>query len=211
MLGSVASSRLASVRGAALTPGSTVFNDDTVEVGPRGSASIALAGGGQVQLAENSLVRLIKMEGKVAVAVGRGRASFRSNEQSPVEALVADATIRALGGSAVGIVYVRSPESAIIGAEKGALLISTEHDARTLTLREGEGIEVTLAPAKDRDQGTKPAGRSAPAASWTTGKVVLFAVILAGAVTAIALLLGRNETEQSTQTKCNEISPFRCI
>ena len=208
VVGNVASSQAATVRGTTLTPGSTIYDGDTIEVGAHGNASIALTGGAQVQLEENSLARLMKTSDKVVVAVGRGRTSFRTDEKSPVEALVADATVRSVNGQpAVGIVYVRSSESVIIGAEKGSLLISTTHDAKTLTLREGEGVEVMMAPAKDRDR----AGGAVPAGAWTAGKVVILAVILGGAVTAIGILLGRSEKQQSTKSKCDEISPFRCI
>ena len=54
IVGSVASSQSATVRGTNLTPGSTIFSGDTIEVGAHGSAWITLPGGAQVQVAENS-------------------------------------------------------------------------------------------------------------------------------------------------------------
>ena len=205
VVGNVTGSQSATVRGTNLVPGSTILNGDTVEVGARGIARILLAGGSQVQVAENSQVRLAKAAGKTQLTIDRGLAVFRTGQDSPVEALLADATIRAASDqTTVGIVNVRSPSSALIGANKGALEIRLAHDAKSLTLREGEGVELTLVPADPRDQGAMPAGK----ASWSAGKIVLLAAVLCGLATGIGLALSHGEPTQANP--CLEVSPFRC-
>jgi hypothetical protein len=209
VVGSVSRSKVATVRGTELTPGHTIFSDDTIVVGKHGSAWIALTDGAQVQLAEQSQVRLTKSADKVQLTIDRSLASFRTAEKSEVEALLGDATIRSADAMpAVGIISVRSPQSAIIAAQKGALLISTAHDARSLTLREGEAAEVKLVPEQDNDKNKKKVPGAAPAGSWTAGKVVILAVILAGTATGIGVLLGQNEVQLSQTEKKNAVSPF---
>ena len=206
IVGNVASSQYASIRGAAITPGSTVFTGDTLEVGEHGTARIALAGGAQVLLEGDSLVRLTRAEKKVQVAIERGRTTFRSTAEAPVEALLGDATVRpANNAPAAGVIFVRNEQSAFIAAERGALEIHTAHDGRSVNLREGEGVEVMLATAKPAaaSNSTGVAGHS----GMTVGKIVILGAILACAATAIGLGLGRREATQNNV--CLEVSPFK--
>ena len=211
IVGNVSSSESATVRGTNLTPGSTILSGDAIDVGARGSAQILLVGGAQLRMLEDSQVRVTRTTDVIQVSVQRGVASFRTAENSSVEALLADATIRSADGlPAVGIISVRSPQSAMIAAEKGTLLITTAHDSKSVTLHEGDAAEVTLVPekAKDRD---KDKGRGAvPAGATSAARVVLIAIIVGGAITAAALLLGRGGTQLTTLQKCNSVSPFRC-
>ncbi len=205
IVGNVASSESVSVLGATLTPGSTIFSGDTLEVGERGAARITLTGGAQVQLAENSLVRLTRTEKRVQVAIERGRATFRTTEDAPVEALLGDATIRSASGApAVAVVYVRTPQYALIAADKGTLEIRTAHDGRAVNLREGEGMEVMLAAVAPAASSTSHG--SAVPAGWSAGKIVILGAIVAGVATAIAIAINRNEARQDNP--CLEVSPF---
>ena len=218
VVGNVASSQSATVRGTTLAPGSTIFSGDTVEVGTRGSAWITLTGGAQVKVAENSQVRLAKTTDSIQLIIDRGGALFRTAEKSPVEALLGDATIRSADGSpAVGIIIVQDAQSAVIAAQKGMLLINTAHDSKTVTLREGERAEATLVPQQDTDQDKNKKKKKRGGAvvlpagsSLTAGKAVLIAAILGGLTTAIALLLSDRETKHTTTDNCNAVSPFRC-
>jgi hypothetical protein len=222
VVGNVASSESATVRGTALAPGSTVFSGDTIEVGPKGIARLALTDGAQVQIAGDSQVRLTKTSDTIQLTVDRGLTAFLATEKSAIEALLGDATIRpANGTAAIGVINVRSPETAVIAAQKGTLLISTAHDSKTVTLREGQGAEVTLAQdnpqqtpeekkKKKRGGAAVPGGSAAPAGSWSAGKVVIIAIILGGVATATGFLLGRSEVELTQQQKCLVVSPFRC-
>ncbi len=211
IVGSVASSHSAMVRGTNLTPGSTIFSGDTIEVAARGSAWITLSGGAQVQVAENSQVRLTKETESIQLTVDRGGASFRSLEKSPVEARLGDATIRSANGlPAVGVVHVRSAQSAIIAAEKGALVIATAHDSKSVTLREGEGAEVILVEQNDQGKEKKDKGGAVPAGSTKSRRRVAIVFILAGATTGIGALVGRRDPGHTTPENCNAVSPFRC-
>jgi len=215
VVGNVASSESATVRGTALTPGSTVFSGDTIDVGPKGIARLALTDGAQVQMAGNSQVRLTKTSDTIQLTIDRGLTAFLTTEKSAIEALLGDATIRpANGTAAIGVINVRSPETAVIAAQKGTPLISTAHDSKTVTLREGQGAEVTLAP--DNAQPTpeekkkRRGGAAVPAGSWSAGKVIIIGAILAGVATGVGFLLGRNEVDLTQQQKCLVVSPFRC-
>jgi ferric-dicitrate binding protein FerR (iron transport regulator) len=201
VVGTTAASQSATVRGSALLPGSTIFSGDTIQVGTKGMASIALTGGVQVRVGPESQVRFAREKETAQLEIGRGSASFRVAPGVPFEARLADATIRGAGsGPAVGVILVQSEEKAVIAAEKGELVVSTAHDSRSMTLREGEGVEVTLAP--------EPQGTSGTSAKTLSGKrVAILALVSIGIVAAIAIW--RGTTEISDEEKRNEVSPFR--
>jgi len=172
VVGNVASSRSATVRGTRLTPGSTVFSGDVIEVGPQGSARIALTEGAQVQVAEKSQVRLTKSADRVQLTIDRGLALFRTAEKSGVEVLLGDATIRPANDmSTVGILSVRSPRLAVIAAKRGALVVSTARDSKSVTLEEGQGMDVMLIPGASTPNGTAILGGTV-AASGLLGAVL---------------------------------------
>ena len=81
VVGNISTSKAATVRGTTLRPGSTIFSGDTIGVGPQGGARITLTGGGQVQVAANSQVRLTKLTDRIQLIIDRGTASFRTVEQ----------------------------------------------------------------------------------------------------------------------------------
>jgi len=203
VVGSVVRSQAASVQGVRLATGSTLYSGDTIHVDAGGAARIALPDGALIQLTENSLVQLARNDATTQLIVDRGSLAFRSTEKSPVEALLGDATIRSADDNlAVGIIQMRGPDAAVIMAEKGRLSIQLAHDGSLTTLREGEGMEVRLvADTAEAQSGPTPAGRS------RRRRVILLAIILAGAMTAIALLLANQEPELNN---CNAVSPFRC-
>jgi len=75
VVGSVISSRASAVRGATLRPGFTIFSGDTIEVGPGGSAWIALPNDGQVRVSADSQVRLAKSTDSIELTIIRGHAT----------------------------------------------------------------------------------------------------------------------------------------
>jgi hypothetical protein len=77
-LGTVSSCNLASIHGTNLVPGTTIFNGDTIDVGAQGHVWLAVQGGGQVQVFENSTVRLTKSSDSIQLTVDRGRAQTNS-------------------------------------------------------------------------------------------------------------------------------------
>lgn len=201
VVGTAAVSQSATVRGSALLPGSTIFSGDTIQVGAKGTVSIAMTGGTQVRVGPGSQVRLSQEKEKALLELGRGSASFRVASDVPFEARLADATIRGAGrGAAVGVILMEGVKKALIAAEKGELVVRTAHDNRSLTLKEGEGVEVSLSP--------DPQGGSGTGATTLSGKwVAVLATVSIGIVAAIALW--RGTTELSDEDKRNAVSPFR--
>jgi ferric-dicitrate binding protein FerR (iron transport regulator) len=185
-----------------LLPGSTIFSGDTIQVGAKGTVSIAVTGGAQVRVGPESQVRLSQEKGKSLLEIGRGSASFRVSSDIPFEARLADATILGAGnGPAVGVVLMEGVSKALIAAEKGELTVRTAHDARTMTLKEGEGVEVSLVP--------DPQGGAGTGASTLSGKyVAIMAVVAISIVAAIAIWRGTTGG-LSDDEKRNAVSPFR--
>lgn len=203
IVGTAASSRSATVRGNALPPGSTVFNGDTIDVGNDGTLSIAVNGGAQVRVGPQSQVRLTRENDKAFFEIGRGSAAFRVPGSASFEARLADATIRSTGnGPAVGVILFRDAKNVLVAAEKGELVVSTAHDAKSVTLKEGEGVELALAPAPPPQAGTTTA-------TTLPGKwVAVMSVILGGALIAVAIYLN-NRGGLSDREKRDAVSPFR--
>ena len=202
IVGTTAASQSATVRGSALIPGSTIFSGDTIQVGTNGTVSIAVTGGAQVRVGPGSQVRLSREKEKTRLEIGRGSASFRVTPDVPFEARLADATIRGTGeGPAVGVVLVADMTKALIAAEKGELVVRTAHDARSVTLKEGEGVEVSLAP--------DPQGGDRADAPMLSGRrIAILAVVSIGIVAAIAIWRGTTGGLSDTEIR-NVVSPFR--
>jgi hypothetical protein len=157
-VGTVTNSKDTTVRGVTVPPGTTVFDGDTLDVGAHGSAWIGLAGGADVFLASGSRVQVLRPSdaGKIQVEISSGMARFRATAQSPMEAVLADAVIRPAGDSPViGFVRMTSPTTALVGAERGDLVVTTEHDGTSITVHEGYAINATLAPDPDRTSGRR--------------------------------------------------------
>lgn len=209
VVGTAGPSQAASVRGAGLLPGTTLFNGDTVDVGARGDAALSFGHGSMVRLSEETTLRLEKGDNRVAFELVRGRVAFRSSEQLPVEAHLADANIHSANGlAAVGVLAFRTPKLVVVTAEKGSLLISTAHDAKSVSLREGESVEMRL-QTQDTGQGggedTRAAGASTP--SLTHRKWLAVVIISTAAVLLVGLdpdLLGLSDSQ-----KQNLVSPFQ--
>ncbi len=77
-IGIVSSCKAAAIRGTNLVPGTTIFSGDTIDVGAQGNVWIAVQGGGQVQVFENSTVLLTKSPDSIQVRVDRGQAKTSS-------------------------------------------------------------------------------------------------------------------------------------
>lgn len=199
IFGTVQDSSSAVVRGTPLVPGTTVFSEDKIEVGPNGHALIAFKGGAQLQLQANSQAQILRSDkaDRLQVEVQRGLARFRSSAERQLEAVLADATIRPANGSlSVGYVSFLSPTTAVIGAEKGALLITTAHDGASATIPEGSSMSVRLV-SDDTGSGVQPAVES-------KRKVVLLGLIIMGGVIGASIAANLAEGTPKTPT-----SPFK--
>ena len=203
VVGTVAATQSAQVRGNALVAGSTVFSGDVIQVGADGSASIAGSNGVQIRIGPKSLVRLSLEKEKTLLEIGQGSASFRVEESIPFEARLADATIRGAGkGPAVGVVILRGLKTAVVAAEKGELAVSTAHDGKMISLKEGEGVEVSLAPP--------PQGGGGTTVTTLSGKwVAILGIITVGAITAIAIFRNSADKGMTDRQRGSTVSPFR--
>lgn len=203
IVGTVGVSRAATLGRSTLLPGSTLFSGDAIEVAPRGNASIALAGRGTVYVAGDSKIVLSKAGNRVQFELIRGSAAFRFLANT-LDARLADAAIRAGGsGPASGILTIRDPKSALLVAQEGELVLTTSHDANAVTLRAGEGLELSL--VQDAAQSASPAPRKSAPIKW----VLITGAVSAAIVTAVALFRNQNDKNLTFQDKRNEVSPFR--
>jgi len=211
VVGVALNSQGAAVGAQNLSAGSTVFSGDGVAVDKNGNATIALTGGGQIQVLEESVAVLTRSQSSVQFAVQQGTVSFRSAPNAAVEAVMSDATIRAAkGGSAVGMFGMESPTSAIVVAEKNALEITTAHDSRTWVVPEGSAARLTLVNEPEAGQvGQAPpaAGKSA-SLGLSKRTFIIVAIIIGGGALLAALLLAHHERKIAASTLLNEISPF---
>ena len=209
-LGNITASNGTAVRGTKLTAGSSVFSGDAISVGENGAARIALASGAQAEVLRNSLIRLTKAGEKIQMAVDRGQASIHTSGSKVMEGLVGDATVRPADGSDTSaVIQVLTATHAVIAAEKGTLLVATASDGKTYTVREGDAVDLTAAPAGQQNGGPVASGKAAPHLSITNNKVFWVVVGVGGATAITAYLLARKEGRLSPTTLQNEISPSK--
>ncbi len=202
----------ASVRGGSLLTGSTIFSGDGISVDSKGDAKIALTGGSEIDVLPNSAAVLTRGQNATQMLVQRGSVSFRSEPNAAVEAVMADATIRAArGSSAVGVITMESPETAIVVADRNALEITTARDSRRFLVPEGQTARITLLTA-DSQQGGQGNGQNSPApagkgANFHWGGKWTIAIIAVGAGAAVlttGLVLEHENHKQSSV-----VSPFQ--
>jgi hypothetical protein len=201
VVGTAANSQGARVRGVELVPGTTIFSGDTIDVGEQGRARITLAGGGMMRLDANTQIRLTRTAEKIEFELTMGRIAFRLPGQ-PVQARLADATIASANGQeAAGIIAMLSPTKGIIASEKGELLVTTATNAKSVTLREGEGVEVTVPPPQK--------GGAATGTGMSRAGAIVLGSVVAGIITAAAIAWSRGEQKPSDAQRKNAVSPFR--
>jgi|SRR5579862_3553207 len=214
-IGQMVYSQAATVRDAALTPGSTLLSGDTVAVGANGVARIAVTGGGQIEVLDQSAARFARDHSAVQLFLESGRATFRGAPESPVEAVIADATIRPVHGTtAVGLININDPNSAMVVATMGALEITTRHDDHTVLLQEGSAAKITLLPdpqdQNNQNNKKKPVAAAAgKATGLTEGKIALIAILVGGGTVITAIILATTEKKIPPPTLANEVSPFK--
>lgn len=184
VVGVAVQAQSATVHQAALANGSTVFSGDAITAGAKGSAQVSLPGGGRVDVLSNSTVRVERNAEGVQLTLERGNASFQTRPDSPVAALFPDARVRApKGGSAMGIIGMESPDSALVIAKIGALEVMTEHDSKSVLVPEGAAARISLLP-EEPAQG--PVG--VPAAGRSRRRLAIILLLAGGGVTAGAIL-----------------------
>jgi ferric-dicitrate binding protein FerR (iron transport regulator) len=206
-IGNVTLAQSASVGSTGAAAGTTLFSGDTVEVGAGGNALLMLAGGMPVRVTQKSRARLARTAEAIEVELLRGSVQFRTSASSPVIGRLADATLRPLGTEpAVGVIALLSEKTAIVGAEKGELTISTGRDGKSVNLKEGEAVHVALV-AQPSDSQDPAATATVPAPSGK--RAALMAIIIGGVIGGIAIALTLQGRGLSDGDKGNMVSPFR--
>jgi hypothetical protein len=203
--GTVIVSQSATMRDSPLIPGSTVFSGESISVSPTGSAQVALGGGGRIEVLHDSAVQLNRNAAGIQFTVQRGGVSFSGGPKEAVETTLGDATIRTTDPLAMGLIRVDDPDSAVLAAIKGTLVVKTAHDLKITEIPEGSAVSITLVDPPQRDQGAEPAGRAAPAIS----KIALIAFLVGALFLGVFLWIAAHEPTETNQQLATETSPFR--
>jgi hypothetical protein len=213
VVGSAGPSEKALVRGAPLIQGTNIFSGDVVEVGPGGEGVITFGHNAMARFAAESAVRASRDASTIGLELLRGRMTYRTTADQPVVGTFADATVRSDNGQeAVAIVAFRDPKLVVVTAERGALAVTAGRNKRTVTVAQGQTVEVALVddtaasaggsqPAQPQDQNSskkKPSG-----AMWTTG-----AVLVGAAAVGAGLAISNSQTQLTCQQKGALVSPY---
>lgn len=191
VIGTVQASKLATLHGANLVAGTTICDGDTIDVPPEGSAWVNLPGGGAVLIGQNSEVSFKKSSEAAEFEIESGQAKFRSSDISPLHAILGDATVESLKGAAIGYITMYGQTSAIIGAEKGDILITLAHDGSSKTIHEGSAIAVRLLPDTQQENGNVVPGMR------RKHRVILWGAAIVGGAAFIGILLNDDERNVS--------------
>jgi len=193
------------LQGLKALPGTSVFSGDIVKVGKAGWARFTLNDRTLLSLSEEGMARFLKGKEGLQLEVGKGKIAFHIPAKSNFTALLADATIRRSGTAPVaGLVVFRSTNLAVVAAEKGSLTITSAHDGKSLTLKEGEGVEVALAPAPSSAAAPPP-----PVAALTGVQIAIIGVVVAAVSIAAGAALSSAEPNLSQQQVQATVSPIR--
>jgi hypothetical protein len=203
--GIVAVAAAAAVRDAGAPAGTTIYSGDTLQTFVGGA--IVAIGDSQVRFGAESRARLLREQGRVQVEIQRGRMSLRSSASSPVEARLADAVITP-GDSAIAGIAVLSESKAMVTAERGSVTLRTSRDDKSVTLRPGESVEVTLWPEEQQPQDERERRRRGGAPLLSGKKVAILGAVLLGGISFAAWLI-QHDNDLSAGQKQDLISPYQ--
>jgi hypothetical protein len=206
VVGVAGPSKGATVAGAGLQQGTNVANGDIVEVGEGGEGVVTLGHNAMARFGEKSAVRVYGCDRTKTLELLRGRMTYRTTSEQPVEGRIGDAIIRSADGQdAVGIVTLQTPTTATITAEKGTLTVNTA-DGKSAVVRPGETAQVALSLSTQARRPTPLCGivlADVNPGAWTT------AVIIGGTtVLGVGIALSSNEKKPTCPQKQALVSPF---
>lgn len=191
VVGTVQTSRLATLHGANLVSGTTVWDGDSISVASGGSAWVSVPMGSAIVVGQNSEIQFRKTgENTVEFELETGQVEFRSSDASYVRAILGDATVQSLKGDAIGYITMFGQNSAIIGAKKGDILITVAHDGSSRTIHEGSAISVRLAPDTQQGNNVVPAMGS-------KHRIIIWGAAIIGGTTIVGILLNDDEKKVS--------------
>jgi len=212
VVGSAGPSQGAMVRGAALEQGTNIFSGDVVEVGPGGEGVVTFGHNAMARFGERSAVRASRNIKNVDLELLRGRMVYRSTPEQPVVGTFADALVQPENGQeAVAIVGFRNPSLVVVTAERGPLEVTAGRERRTVTVPQGQSVEVALSDTPANAANTPPPqpqnnqnSKKKPGAMWWTTGVILGG----GAALGVGLALSANETSLTCAQRGALVSPY---
>lgn len=198
IVGSAGPSTAATVRGVSLQQGSNIFSGDTLEVGPGGSSVLTFGHNAMVRFGEETSAQLSREPNTIALELHRGRMVFRSTPGQFVEGRVGDAVVRPeKAQEVIASLAFRNPKLVVVASQRGTLLVATAHDGRSVTVPQGEMVEValddTVPPKPPAAAGAAP---PPPPSNGSSGKKWGTWVVLGGGAVLITglVLAEQNET-----------------
>ena len=213
VVGSAGPSEKAIVRGTPLQQGTNIFSGDVIEVGAGGEGVVTFGHNAMARFAADSAVRASRNDTTISLELLRGRMTYRSTPEQAVVASFVDAQVRADGGKeAVAIVAFRNPTLVAITAERGALAVTAGRDHRSVTVPQGQTVEVAVVDDTAPNAGNAPpqvpdnsngTNKKPSTAAWTTG-----VVLAAGAAIGGGLALSNSEKHLTCPQKGALVSPY---
>jgi len=213
IVGSAGPSERAMVRGVSLQQGANIFSGDVVEVGPGGEGVVTFGHNAMARFAELTAVRASRDANTIGLELLRGRMIFRTTPEQPVAGSFADALVQPENGQeAVAIVAFRTPSLVVITAERGALTVTAGTAKRSVTVPQGQTVEVSLSDTPASAGNTPPAQppdkppskkKDGSAMLWTTG-----VVLGGGAALAAGLAASSTQTQLTCPQKGALVSPY---
>ncbi|HUJ39604.1 MAG TPA: hypothetical protein VLW54_03580 [Candidatus Acidoferrales bacterium] len=213
VVGAAGPSEKAIVRGSPLQQGTNIFSGDVVEVGPGGEGVVTFGHNAMARFGADTAVRASRDANTIGLELLRGRMTYRTTSDQPVVGTFADASVRSESGQeAVAIVAFRNPKLVLVTAERGALAVTAGRTHRTVTVPQGQTVEVSLSDDNDPNGGTPPNGQQQgqnttkprpSGAMWATG-----VAMGAGAAVAAGLALSNNQHHLTCPQKAALVSPY---
>jgi hypothetical protein len=189
LIGTVTNAAAATVAGTLLASGTNIYDGDVISTSDHGDAWVSLPGGAGILLGENSEAQIRKESpaGPIIFDISQGEVKFRSTDKTLVNGYLYDATISpADSRNASGYVEFTSPNSAIIVAETGDLLVTATHDGSSRLVPAGATMAVRLVPNPNQDQNQNRTAKR------RTGLIVLLGVAAIGTIAVIAIVLNHH-------------------
>ena len=213
VVGSAGPSEKALVRGAPLLQGTNVFSGDVVEVAEGGEGIVTFGHNAMARFGELSAVRASRDANTIGLELLRGRMMYRTTPEQPVVGTFADALVRAGNGQeAIAVVAFRTPTLVVVTAERGSLEVTAGREHRTVTVPQGQAVEVSLSdtppaatgdnapPQQDQNNNSK---KKSAGMWWTTG-----VVLVGGGAIGAGLALSSNSTQLTCAQRGALVSPY---
>ena len=216
VVGAAGPSEAATVRGAALQQGTNIFSGDVVEIGAGGEGIVTFGHNAMARFSELSSVRATKDSAIIELELLRGRMVFRTTPEQPVVGSFADAQVRSEGGlESVAIVAFKNPTLVAVTAERGTLAVVAGTEKRSVSVPQGQTVEVSLSDtppntgSADNAAGAQPPQqkdnkKGGGAIWWVTG-----AVLGGGTVLGVALSQATTQPHLTCPQKGALVSPFQ--